>query len=60
MSDTPDREWEFAFQIHQQHQSQNAVNDMDGLLLYAWILETELNLFLIYNVNIASPRIPLH
>ena len=31
-----------------------------SILLYAWILETELNLFLIYNMNIAPPRIRLH
>ena len=40
MSDSPDREQEFDFQIHQQRQSQNTVHDMGGLILFAWVLET--------------------
>lgn len=53
MSDGPEREHEFDFHIHQQHQSQNTVDDvlqtfnsgdLGGLLLFAWVLETELRI----------------
>ena len=53
MSDGPEREHEFDFHIHQQHQSQKTVDevlqtfnsgDLGGLLLFAWVLETELRI----------------
>ena len=53
MSDGPEREHEFYFHIHQQHQSQNTVDDvlqtfnsgdLGGLFFLAWVLETELRI----------------